>query len=58
MSDYNDGLRGGRIKVRAKIEKFDSKTLVIREIPYGTTTGSLIDSIISANDKGKIRLNT
>jgi len=56
MSDYNDGLRGGRIKVRAKIEKFDSKTLVIREIPYGTTTGSLIDSIISANDKGKIKI--
>src|SRR5574344_261620 len=56
MSDYNDGLRGGRIKVRAKIEKLDSKTLVIREIPYGTTTGSLIDSIISANDKGKIKI--
>jgi len=56
MSDYNDGLRGGRIKVRAKIEKLDSKTLVIREIPYGTTTGSLIDSIISANDKGKIKV--
>lgn len=56
MSDYNDGLRGGRIKVRAKIEKVDSKTLAIREIPFGTTTGSLIDSIISANDKGKIKI--
>jgi len=56
MSDYNDGLRGGRIKVRAKIEKLDSKTLVIREIPFGTTTGSLIDSIINANDKGKIKI--
>lgn len=56
MSDYNDGLRGGRIKVRAKIEKQDSKSLVIREIPFGTTTVSLIDSIINANDKGKIRI--
>lgn len=56
MSDYNDGVRGGRIKVRAKIEKLDSKTLVIHEIPYGTTTSSLIDTIISANDKGKIKI--
>ena len=56
MSAYNDGLRGGRVKVRAKIEKVDSKTLAIREIPFGTTTGSLIDSIVSANDKGKIKI--
>lgn len=56
VSDYNNGLRGGRIKVRAKIEKIDNKTLVIREIPFGTTTGSLIDSIVSANDKGKIKI--
>ncbi len=56
VSDYNGGLRGGRVKVRAKIEKQDNKTLVIREIPFGTTTGSLIDSIISANEKGKIKI--
>lgn len=56
VSAYNDGLRGGRVKVRAKIEKVDAKTLVIREIPFGTTTGSLIDSIVAANDKGKIKI--
>lgn len=56
VSNYNDGLRGGRVKVRAKIEKIDNRTLVIREIPFGTTTGSLIDSIVSANDKGKIKI--
>lgn len=56
VSNYNDGLRGGKIKVRAKIEKVDNRTLVIREIPFGTTTGSLIDSIVAANDKGKIKV--
>lgn len=56
VSTYNDGLRGGRVKVRAKIEKTDNKTLTIREIPFGTTTGSLIDSIVAANDKGKIKI--
>jgi len=56
ISMYNDGLRGGKVKVRAKIEKLDNRTLVIREIPYGTTTGSLIDTIVSANDKGKIKI--
>lgn len=56
VSHYDDGARGGRIKVRAKIEVQDSKTLVIREIPYGTTTGSLIESIVAANDKGKIKI--
>ncbi len=56
FSNYNDGLRGGKIKVRAKIEKPDKKTLVITELPFGKTTGSLIDSIISANDKGKIKI--
>jgi topoisomerase-4 subunit A len=56
FSKYNDGLRGGRIRVRAKIEKRDKKTLVITEIPFGTTTTSLIDSILSANDKGKIKV--
>lgn len=56
FSDYNDGQRGGRIKIRAKIEEADSKTLAIREIPYGTTTDSLIDSILKANDSGKIKI--
>lgn len=56
VSKYNDGGRGGMVKVRAKIGKLDSKTLVISEIPYGHTTGSLIDSIIKANDKGKIKI--
>lgn len=56
VSKYNDGARGGVVKVRAKIEKIDSKTLVIREIPYGCTTMSLIDSILKAVDKGKIKI--
>jgi len=56
FSNYNDGLRGGRVRVRAKITQLDKKTLVITEIPFGTTTGSLIDTIISANDKGKIKI--
>ncbi len=56
ISKYNDGIRGGNIKVRAKIEKRDSKTLVITEIPFGKTTSSVIDSIIKANDKGKIKI--
>ncbi len=55
-SKYNDGLRGGTVKVRAKIEKQDNKTLVITEIPYGKTTTTLIESIIKANDKGKIKI--
>lgn len=54
-SKYNDGQRGGVIKVRAKIEKLDNKTLVIREIPYGKTTATLIDSILKAIEKGKIK---
>lgn len=53
---YNDGLRGGAIKVRAKVEKLDRKTLVIKELPFGKTTTTLIDSIIRANDKGKIKI--
>lgn len=56
FSKYNDGLRGGKVRVRAKIEKVDKKSLAITEIPFGTTTSSLIDSIISANDKGKIKI--
>ena len=56
VSRYNDGLRGGAVKVRARIEKLDSKTLAIREIPFGKTTSSLIDSILKANEKGKIKI--
>ncbi|GAA0875215.1 DNA gyrase/topoisomerase IV subunit A [Wandonia haliotis] len=56
FSGYNDGLRGGKVRVRARISKQDTKTLVITEIPFGTTTTSLIDSIIKANDKGKIKI--
>lgn len=53
---YNDGLRGGRVRVRAKIRKEDNKTLVVEELPYGVTTTSLIESILKANDKGKIKV--
>ena len=56
MENYNDGLRGDRVRVRARIDKVDSKTLVVREVPYGVTTGSLIDSILKASDKGKIKV--
>jgi len=55
-SNYNNGLRGGKIRVRAKISINDKKQLVIHEIPFGTTTGSVIDSIITANDKEKIKI--
>ena len=55
FSNYNDGLRGGKIRLRARIKKFDAKTLIIHEVPVGTTT-SLIDSILKANDKGKIKI--
>ncbi|MDX1904229.1 MAG: DNA gyrase subunit A, partial [Thermonemataceae bacterium] len=55
-SDYRAGLRGGKIKVRAKIEKIDNKTLIIKEIPFGTTTTSLIDSVLKANEQGKIKI--
>ena len=53
---YNDGLRGGRVRVRAKLRKEDNKTLVVEEVPYGVTTTSLIESILKANDKGKIKV--
>ena len=56
FSNYNDGLRGGKVRVRAKISQLDKNTLVISEIPFGTTTSSLIDSILKANDKGKIKV--
>ncbi|SOS75001.1 DNA gyrase/topoisomerase IV subunit A [Tenacibaculum piscium] len=56
FTNYNDGKRGGKIRVRAKISQLDKKTLVITEIPFGTTTTSLIDSILKANEKGKIKI--
>ena len=56
VSKYNDGKRGGAVKVRAKIDKVDKKELVITEIPFGKTTGTLIESIIKASEKGKIKI--
>ncbi|NIJ53226.1 DNA gyrase/topoisomerase IV subunit A [Dyadobacter arcticus] len=56
VSNYNDGHRGGKVRVRARIEEEDKKMLVIRDIPFGTTTTSLIDSIVKANDGGKIKV--
>jgi len=56
FTNYNDGLRGGKVRVRAKISQQSKNTLVITEIPFGTTTSSLIDSILKANDKGKIKI--
>ncbi|MFA9392660.1 MAG: DNA gyrase/topoisomerase IV subunit A [Prolixibacteraceae bacterium] len=53
---YNDGVRGGNVRVRAKIDKVDNKTLVVTEVPYGRTTSSIIESVIRANDKGKIKI--
>lgn len=56
FSNYNDGMKGGKVVVRAKINILDKKTLVITEIPFGCTTSSLIDSIVNANEKGKIKI--
>ena len=56
VQNYNDGQRGGKIRVRARINQLDKKTLVINEIPFGTNTSSLIDSILKANDQGKIKI--
>lgn len=56
VSEYNGGKRGGKVKVRAKIEQRDKRTLAITELPYGITTNSIIDSILKANDKGKIQI--
>lgn len=56
VSDYNSGARGGKVKVRAKIEVVDKSTLAVRDLPFGVTTGSLIESIVKANDKGKIKV--
>lgn len=56
IADYNDGRRGGKVKVRAHIEELDKKTLLIKSVPYGVTTSALIDSIVKANDAGKIKI--
>ena len=56
FSNYNDGLRGGRVRCRAKISQLNKNTLVITEVPFGTTTSSLIDSVLKANEKSKIRI--
>ena len=56
ISNYNDGFRGGKVRVRAKVAQHDRSTLIISEVPYGTTTSSLIDSILKANEKGKIKI--
>ena len=56
VTNYNDGLRGGRVKVRAKIAQVNKNTLVITQIPFSTTTSTLIDSILKANEKGKIKI--
>ena len=56
VADYNGGMRGGRVKVRAHIEEADKKTLVIKSVPYGVTTSGLMDSIVKANEAGKIKI--
>jgi topoisomerase-4 subunit A len=56
VTNYNDGKRGGKVRVRAHIEEVDKKTLAIRDVPYGVTTTALIDSILKANDQGKIKV--
>src|SRR5215831_16711057 len=56
VSNYNEGKRGGKVRVRARIEELDKKTLVIRDVPYGVTTAQLMDSIVKANDQGKIKI--
>lgn len=56
VADYNQGKRGGKVKVRALIEEVDKKTLAIRSVPYGVTTSTLMDSIVKANDQGKIKI--
>ncbi len=56
VAHYNDGLRGGKIRSRARINQLDKTTLIITEIPFGTNTSSLIDTILKANEKGKIKI--
>lgn len=58
VSNYNDGGRGGKVRVRAKIEEVDKKTLAIKSVPYGITTSTLVDSILKANDSGKIKIKS
>ena len=55
-TNYNDGKRGGKVRVRSRIEEFDKKTLLVKDVPYGVTTTQLIDSILKANDQGKIKV--
>src|SRR6476619_7645887 len=56
VDNYNEGKRGGKVRVRARIEEFDKKTLLIKDVPYGVTTATLMDSIVKANDQGKIKI--
>lgn len=56
ITNYNDGKRGGRVRVRSRIEELDKKTLIIRDVPYGVTTTQLMDSIVKANEQGKIKI--
>ena len=58
VSNYNDGARGGKVRVRARIEESDKKTLLIKDVPYGVTTTQLVDSILKANDSGKIKIKS
>jgi len=58
VSNYNDGARGGRLRVRARIEEVDKKSIAIRDVPYGVTTSQLVDSILKANDSGKIKIKS
>jgi topoisomerase-4 subunit A len=55
-TNYNDGKRGGKVRVRSHIEESDKKTLLVKDVPYGVTTTQLIDSILKANDQGKIKI--
>src|SRR3954467_3931378 len=56
VSNYNDGKRGGKVRVRARIEELDKKTLIIRDVPFGVTTSSLMESVVKANDQGKLKV--
>lgn len=58
VANYNDGMRGGKVRVRARIEEVDKKTLSIKNVPYGVTTSQLVDSILKANDNGKIKIKS
>jgi topoisomerase-4 subunit A len=58
VSNYNDGARGGKVRVRARIEEVDKKSIAIKDVPYGTTTSQLVDSILKANDNGKIKIKS